>query len=79
MYDTFLDLSVHRQRENVWVARISKEVTQSGLLVCGMCHVLSVSERVQFLDFKIEAHVYDPGRIYHWDGRPTVPPKTTTQ
>jgi hypothetical protein len=73
--DTLQDLSMHRQREIVWVVRISKEVTHSGLLVCGMCHVLSLGERFQFLDFEIEAHVYDPRRIYNWEGRPTVSPK----
>jgi hypothetical protein len=78
MYDTFQDLSVHRQRESVWVARISREVTHSGLLVCGMCHVFSLCERFQFLDFEIEAHVYDPRRIYDWEGRRTVSSKSPT-
>jgi hypothetical protein len=78
MYDTFQDLSVHRQREDIWVTRISREVAHSGLLVCGMCHVFSVSAKFQFLDFEIEAHVYDPRRIYNWEGRPTVSPKTPT-
>jgi hypothetical protein len=61
-YDTLQDLSLHESREWVWVVRASATVTNSGLLVCGLCHVLSVANKFRLLDFEIEAHVYCPRR-----------------
>jgi len=60
--DTFQDLGLHEFREWVWVVRTSATVTNSGLLLCGLCHVLSVAEKFRWLDFEIEAHVYCPRR-----------------
>jgi len=55
MYDTLQDLNLHTQRENVWLVEISKAVTSSGLVICGLCHVLSLSEKARWLDFEVEA------------------------
>jgi hypothetical protein len=76
-YDTLQDVTLHSQRENAWVARVSETVVKSGLLILGLCHVLSMGEKLQALDFVVEAHVYDPERIYDWTGRPTVSPTQT--
>jgi hypothetical protein len=72
IYDTFLDLTLHAHRENVWAAKASEMVVNSGLLIVGLCHVLSVGEKLRGLGFQVEAHIYDPRRIYHWTGRPRV-------
>jgi hypothetical protein len=72
MYDTLQDLTLHAHRESVWVANVSEEVANSGLLIVGLCHVLSVGEKLRGLGFQVEGHVYNPPRIYNWKGRPTV-------
>jgi hypothetical protein len=77
-YDTLQDLTLHSRRESAWVAKISEKVVKSGLLIVGMGHVLSLGEKLRALDFEVEAHVYDPRRIYDWTtARPRVAPRTT--
>jgi hypothetical protein len=71
-YDTLQDLALHAHRENAWVDKVSEMVVNSGLLIVGLGHVLSLGEKLRALDFEVEAHVYDPNRIYKWAGRPTV-------
>jgi hypothetical protein len=71
-YDTLQDLTLHSLRETTWVAKVSEMVVNSGLLVVGMGHVLSMGEKLRALEFEVEAHVYDPRRVYDWTGRPTV-------
>jgi hypothetical protein len=66
-YDTLQDLEMHRQRENAWIKRISESGSRSGLLVCGLCHVLSVGERLCSQGFAVETHTYSPNNIYCWD------------
>ncbi len=61
-YDFLQDLTLHDYREWVWVVRSSAIVRNSGLLVCGLCHVFSVAEKFCWLDFEVEAHIYDPRR-----------------
>jgi hypothetical protein len=61
-YDTFQDLALHQRREGIWAVRISEAVINSGLLVCGFTHVLSLGEKLRWLDFEIEAHIYCPRR-----------------
>lgn len=74
-YDTLQDLTLHSQRESAWVRRISELVENSGLLIVGLCHVFSIGEKLCGLDFEVEAHVYDPRRIYNWGAaRPRVSP-----
>jgi hypothetical protein len=73
VYDTLQDLSLNAQRESAWVKRIASETSlNSGLLIVGLCHVFSFSEKLLKLGFEIEAHVYSPPRIYNWDGRPRI-------
>jgi hypothetical protein len=68
IYDTFQDLDLHECREWVWAVRTSANVKNSGLLVCGICHVLSLAEKLRWLNFEVEAHVYarrrDEGVLY---------------
>ena len=48
---------------------------QSGLVIVGLCHLLSMGEKLRALDFEVEAHLYDPNRIYDWTKmRPRVAP-----
>jgi hypothetical protein len=71
-YDTLQDLTLHSLRESAWVAKVSEIVVNSGLLVVGLGHVFSFGEKLRALEFEVEAHVYNPPRIYNWTGRPTV-------
>jgi len=73
-YDTLQDLQMHRQRENRWVKRIGESGSRSGLLICGLCHVLSVGEKLSTHGVAVETHIYSPDNIYNWDwsSRPTV-------
>ena len=74
-YDTLQDLTLHSTRESAWVKKISETVVQSGLVIVGLCHVLSMGEKLRALDFEVEAHVYDPKKIYDWTKmRPRVAP-----
>jgi len=66
-YDTLQDLDMHRKRENAWVKAISESGSRSCLLVCGLCHVFSVGEKLGAQDFEVETHVYSPDSIYNWD------------
>lgn len=72
--DTLQDLKMHTQRENAWVRRIGESGSLSGLLVCGLCHVISVGEKLSAQGFKVETHIYNPDNIYNWDwsSRPTI-------
>jgi hypothetical protein len=62
IHDTFQDLNLHECREWTGAIRTSDVVVNSGLLVCGICHVLSLAEKLQWLGFDAEAHVYGPRR-----------------
>lgn len=74
VYDTLQDLKLHSHRESAWVTKISEKQFKSGLLIVGLCHVLSIGEKLRALNFEVEAHVYDPPRVHDWSGRPTVAP-----
>lgn len=65
-YDTLQDLTLHSTRERAWVKRVSETVVQSGLVIVGLCHLLSMGEKLRAQDFEVEAHLYDPKRIYDW-------------
>jgi hypothetical protein len=76
-YETLQDLTLHSTRENAWVKKISATVAKSGLVIVGLCHVVSLGEKLITLGFEVESHVYDPKRIYAWDRpRPRVAPKS---
>jgi hypothetical protein len=75
-YDTLQDLTLHSTREGAWVKKISETVVTSGLVIVGLCHLLSMGEKLRALDFEVEAHLYDPSRIYDWKKmRPRVGPR----
>lgn len=62
IHDTFQDLHLHDCREWVWAVRTSASVVASGLVVCGMGHVLSLAPKLRWIGFDVEGHVYDPRR-----------------
>jgi hypothetical protein len=62
LHDTFQDLKLNECREWAWAIRTSATVINSGLLVCGLCHVFSLAGKLQWLGFEVEAHVYGPKR-----------------
>lgn len=68
-YDTLQDITLHSRRESAWVAKISEKVVNSGLAIVGICHVVSVGEKLSASGFQVEAHVYNPNRIFDWSGR----------
>jgi hypothetical protein len=68
------DLHLFECREKTWVARTSDAVRESGLLICGMCHTFTIAEKLRG-SFDLTVYVYDPRRIYNWEGRQTVPAK----
>lgn len=73
VYDTLQDLTLHSLRESAWAEKAwSDSMLRSGLLVVGVCHVFSFSDKLLKLGFEVEAHVYSPPRIFNWSGRPRV-------
>ncbi|HXX17959.1 MAG TPA: hypothetical protein VEJ46_01015 [Candidatus Acidoferrum sp.] len=62
IHDTFQDLNLHECREWVWAVRTSATVIDSGLIVCGICHVLSLADKLRWIGFAVEGHVYTPRR-----------------
>ncbi|MBZ5532716.1 MAG: hypothetical protein LAO20_14890 [Acidobacteriia bacterium] len=71
--DTFQDLSLHTLREKAWVEKIISDTKlNSGLLIVGLCHVFSFSEKLLKLGFEVEVHAYSPNRIFNWSGRPRI-------
>ena len=81
LYDTFQDLSLNATRENAWVTKIASDTTlASGLLIVGLAHVFSFSERLLKLGFDVEAHVYSPDRIFDWkSARPRISPESSAK
>jgi hypothetical protein len=79
-YDTLQDLALHSTRESAWVKKISESVLQSGLVIVGLYHLLSMGETLRALELEVEAHLYDPNRIYHWAKmRPRVVPRPASK
>jgi hypothetical protein len=73
--DQIQDLDLFEHREKTWVVRISEAISESGLLICSMCHAFTIAEKVREL-FDVTIHVYDPRRIYNWEGRQPYPQST---
>jgi hypothetical protein len=59
------------RRECVWLQRIQEKTFESGLLVCGFLHVLSMSFRLVEAGYAVEAHHYTPWQKFCQ--RPHVP------
>lgn len=59
------------RRECVWLERIQEKTFESGLLVCGFLHVLSMSFRLVQAGYAVEAHHYTPWQKFCQ--RPHVP------
>ena len=58
-------------RECVWLQRIQEKTFESGLLVCGFLHMLSMSFRLVGAGYAVEAHHYTPWQKFCQ--RPHVP------
>lgn len=41
-YDTLQDLGLNSTRESAWIKKISETVVQCGLVIVGLCHLLSM-------------------------------------
>lgn len=65
------DLELQERREKTWVVRISEAVTESGLLICGVAHALSMAQRLKG-EFQLEVHIYDPVFIYAEGYKPNI-------
>jgi hypothetical protein len=77
-YETLQDLTLHSTREKAWAKKISETVVHSGLVIVGLCRLLSMGEKLRALDIDVEAHAYDSHRIYDWKKmRPRVAPHPT--
>ena len=53
-------LDVHERRENLWLAAITKQRFGSGLMICGIAHMLSFSFRLQAAGFTVKGTSYLP-------------------
>jgi hypothetical protein len=50
----------HAMREELWTRRIRESEFESGLLICGIAHSLSIAFRLETLGFKVKVAVYEP-------------------
>lgn len=51
-------LDVHARREELWVKRIQQHKFESGLVICGLVHLLSFAFRLQDAKFSVQAINY---------------------
>jgi hypothetical protein len=51
-------LEVHARREELWVKRIQRHQFESGLVICGLVHLLSFAFRLQNANFSVQAINY---------------------
>ncbi len=72
--DEVYDFEFYDYRERVWGDRILEAPSKSGLLVCGLGHMFSMAQKLKDV-CDVTTILYDPRRIYDWQGRPRrVPP-----
>jgi len=50
----------HFKREDFWVEKIRKEQFEAALVICGLVHTLSLSEKLISAGFDVYAHYYMP-------------------
>jgi hypothetical protein len=50
----------HRKREVFWVEKTKAESFQAALVICGLLHTLSLSEKLISAGFDVHAHYYTP-------------------
>jgi len=55
-----LGLEAQNWRESRWVERIKTQQFESGLLICGRTHSLSVAFRLQAEGFQVHVYTYEP-------------------
>ena len=51
-------LDAHARREELWVKRIQQHKFESGLVICGLVHLLSFAFRLQDAKFSVQAINY---------------------
>ena len=51
-------LDVHAKREKLWVERIQQRRFESGLVICGLVHLLSLAFRLQEAKYSVQAINY---------------------
>jgi len=56
------DLDFQIARESAWVQRTLAETKESALLICGLAHTFSISERLRAGGFEVEVRVFIDGR-----------------
>jgi hypothetical protein len=56
------DLDFQIAREKAWVDRVSAGTKQSALLICGLAHTFSVSQRFRDARFEVEVRVFLDGK-----------------
>jgi len=55
-----LALTVEDRRERSWVEKIKTQKFNTGLVICGVVHSLSIAFRLQGAGFDVEAYHYEP-------------------
>jgi hypothetical protein len=56
------DLDFQIARETAWVQKVSAETKESALIICGLAHTFSVSERFRSAGFEVEVRVFLDGK-----------------
>jgi hypothetical protein len=56
------DLDFQIARETAWVQKVSAEAKGSALMICGLAHTFSVSERFRSAGFEVEVRVFVDGK-----------------
>jgi hypothetical protein len=51
-------LDVHAKREELWLRRMQQRSFESALVICGLVHLLSFSQRLQQAQFSVQAINY---------------------
>jgi hypothetical protein len=55
-----LGLEVQNWRESRWVLKIKDQQFETGLVICGLVHSLSVAFRLQAEGFEVHVYTYEP-------------------
>jgi hypothetical protein len=61
---TKLGITVQEWRESTWVAKIKTQQFETGLVICGVAHALSMAFRLKAEGFDVEVYCYAPTKIW---------------
>lgn len=59
-----LGLEVQEWRESTWLRKIQVVRFETGLLICGVAHTLSMVFRLKREGFGVQAYIYEPTKIW---------------